>query len=104
MADILYAIRELQRKFTITSTICTNTEGCPTSVSHDKEMILNGRITSAKKPFGIMLHTHCVPSRTLLHVVLQVALASNQCQHITSTYRGYSHDVMHCVTGHCPML
>ena len=46
-------IRELQRKFTSTSTIRANTEGCPTAVSREKEMILNGRITSASKPLGI---------------------------------------------------
>ena len=46
-------INELQRKFTITSTICTNAESCPTSVSHEKEMFRNGRVTSASKPLGI---------------------------------------------------
>ena len=46
-------IKELQHKFTITSTICTNAESCPTSVSHEKEMIWNGRVTSASKPLGI---------------------------------------------------
>ena len=46
-------IKELQRKFTITSTICTNAESCPTSVSHEKEMIRNGRVTSASKPLSI---------------------------------------------------
>ena len=45
-------IRELKRKFTSTS-ICTNTEGCPTSVSRGKEMILNGRIISASKSPGV---------------------------------------------------
>ena len=62
-------IRDLQCKFIITS-ICTNRESCPTSVSHEKEMTLNGRITSARKPLGIRLRTHCLPSRTLLRVVL----------------------------------
>ena len=46
-------IRELKRKFTSTSTIRMNTEGCPTSVSHGKKMILNGRIISASKSPGV---------------------------------------------------
>ena len=57
-------IRELQRKFTSTFTIGTNTEGCPTSVSCKEEMILNGRIMNASEPlaFGsehiVFLHAH----------------------------------------------